>query len=48
MDLKDILEAHKGPFTGQGHKGLSEILTTSWPAQSALNLAILYFILLLT
>ncbi|KAL5646241.1 hypothetical protein ACJX0J_000069 [Zea mays] len=28
--LKDILEAHKGPFTGQGHKGLYEILTTSW------------------
>ena len=23
--LKDILEAHKGPFTGQGHKGLYEI-----------------------
>ncbi|KAL5643912.1 hypothetical protein ACJX0J_000500 [Zea mays] len=22
--LKDILEAHKGPFTGQGHKGLYE------------------------
>lgn len=20
--IKDILEAHKGPFTGQGHKGL--------------------------
>ncbi|MQM10046.1 hypothetical protein Taro_042934 [Colocasia esculenta] len=31
--LKDILEAHKGPFTGQGHKGLYEILTTSWHAQ---------------
>ncbi|XVE92785.1 hypothetical protein REPUB_Repub01dG0130100 [Reevesia pubescens] len=28
--LKDILEAHKGPFTGLGHKGLYEILTTSW------------------
>ncbi|MCL7047054.1 hypothetical protein MKW94_028974 [Papaver nudicaule] len=27
--LKDILEAHKGSFTGQGHKGLYEILTTS-------------------
>ncbi|KAL5771257.1 hypothetical protein ACOSP7_015411 [Xanthoceras sorbifolium] len=31
--LKEILEAHKGPFTGQGHKGLYEILTTSWHAQ---------------
>ena len=39
--LKDILEAHKGPFTGQGHKGLYEILTTSWHAQLALNLAML-------
>ncbi|CAN1204228.1 Photosystem I P700 chlorophyll a apoprotein A2, partial [Linum perenne] len=26
--IKDILESHKGPFTGQGHKGLYEILTT--------------------
>ncbi|CAN1360311.1 Photosystem I P700 chlorophyll a apoprotein A1 [Linum perenne] len=25
--IKDILESHKGPFTGQGHKGLYEILT---------------------
>jgi hypothetical protein len=33
--LKDILEAHKRPFTGQGHKGLYEILTTSWHAQLA-------------
>ncbi|CAN6444999.1 unnamed protein product [Victoria cruziana] len=40
-DLKDILEAHKGPFTGEGHKGLYEILTTSWHAQLALNLAML-------
>ncbi|XP_074570558.1 photosystem I P700 chlorophyll a apoprotein A1-like, partial [Curcuma longa] len=24
--LKDILEAHKGPFTGQGHKGLYETI----------------------
>ena len=37
--LQDILEAHKGPFTGQGHKGLYEILTTSWHAQLSLNLA---------
>ncbi|CAN4116014.1 unnamed protein product [Withania somnifera] len=39
--LKDILEAHKGPFTGRGHKGLYEILTTSWHAQLSLNLAML-------
>ena len=24
--MKEILEAHKGPFTGEGHKGLYEIL----------------------
>ena len=29
--LKDILEVYKGPFTGQGHNGLYEILT-SWHA----------------
>ncbi|CAN6440831.1 unnamed protein product [Victoria cruziana] len=40
-DLKDILEAHKGPFTDEGHKGLYEILTMSWHAQLALNLAML-------
>ncbi|KAF3665620.1 Photosystem I chlorophyll a apoprotein A1, partial [Capsicum annuum] len=39
--LKDILEAHKGPFTGQGHKGLYEILITTWHAQLSLNLAML-------
>ena len=39
--LKEILEAHKGPFTGEGHKGLYEILTTSWHAQLAINLALL-------
>jgi photosystem I P700 chlorophyll a apoprotein A1 len=39
--MKEILEAHKGPFTGQGHKGLYEILTTSWHAQLAINLAML-------
>ncbi|KAJ0622445.1 Photosystem I P700 chlorophyll a apoprotein A1 [Helianthus annuus] len=39
--LKYILEAHKGPFTGQGHKGLYEILTTLWHAQLSLNLAML-------
>ncbi|KAF3773963.1 Photosystem I P700 chlorophyll a apoprotein A1 [Nymphaea thermarum] len=40
-DLKDILEAHTSPFTGEGYKGLYEILTTSWHAQLALNLAML-------
>ncbi len=39
--MKEILEAHKGPFTGQGHKGLYEILTTSWHAQLAINLALM-------
>jgi photosystem I P700 chlorophyll a apoprotein A1 len=39
--MKEILEAHKGPFTGEGHKGLYEILTTSWHAQLAVNLAML-------
>jgi photosystem I P700 chlorophyll a apoprotein A1 len=39
--IKEILEAHKGPFTGEGHKGLYEILTTSWHAQLAINLALL-------
>ena len=38
--FKEILEAHKGPFTGNGHKGLYEILTTSWHAQLAINLAL--------
>ncbi|PHT40425.1 Photosystem I chlorophyll a apoprotein A1 [Capsicum baccatum] len=39
--LKDILEGHKGLFIGQGHKGLYEILTTSWHVQLSLNLAML-------
>jgi photosystem I P700 chlorophyll a apoprotein A1 len=39
--IKEILEGHKGPFTGEGHKGLYEILTTSWHAQLAVNLALL-------
>jgi photosystem I P700 chlorophyll a apoprotein A1 len=39
--LKEILEAHRGPFTGNGHKGLYEVLTTSWHAQLAINLAML-------
>ncbi|PZD74466.1 Photosystem I P700 chlorophyll a apoprotein A1 [Acaryochloris thomasi RCC1774] len=39
--MKEILEGHKGPFTGDGHKGLYEIMTTSWHAQLAVNLALL-------
>jgi photosystem I P700 chlorophyll a apoprotein A1 len=39
--IKEILEAHRGPFTGNGHKGLYEVLTTSWHAQLAINLAML-------
>jgi photosystem I P700 chlorophyll a apoprotein A1 len=39
--IKQILENHKGPFTGEGHKGLYETLTTSWHAQLAINLAML-------
>jgi len=39
--MRDILDAHKGPLTGEGHKGLYEILSNSWHAQLALNLAIL-------
>jgi photosystem I P700 chlorophyll a apoprotein A1 len=38
--IKEILDAHKGPFTGEGHVGLYEILTTSWHAQLAINLAL--------
>jgi photosystem I P700 chlorophyll a apoprotein A1 len=40
-NIRDILEAHRGPLTGIGHKGLYEILTTSWHAQLSLNLAML-------
>ena len=39
--IKEILEAHKGPFTGEGHKGLYEVLTTSWHAQLSINLAMM-------
>jgi photosystem I P700 chlorophyll a apoprotein A1 len=39
--MKELLEGHKGPFTGEGHKGLYEVLTTSWHAQLAINLAML-------
>jgi photosystem I P700 chlorophyll a apoprotein A1 len=34
------ITTHKGPFTGEGHTGLYEILTTSWHAQLAVNLAL--------
>jgi photosystem I P700 chlorophyll a apoprotein A1 len=37
--IKEILENHKGPFTGTGHKGIYENLTTSWHAQLSINLA---------
>ncbi len=37
--IKEILENHKGPFTGEGHKGLYENMTTSWHAQLGTNLA---------
>ena len=39
--MKELLDAHQGPLTGEGHKGLYEILTTSWHAQLAINLALL-------
>jgi photosystem I P700 chlorophyll a apoprotein A1 len=39
--IKEILENHKGPFTGEGHKGLYENMTTSWHAQLGTNLALL-------
>jgi photosystem I P700 chlorophyll a apoprotein A1 len=39
--IKTILEAHWGVITGEGHKGLYEILTTSWNSHLALNLALL-------
>ncbi|MEG4631678.1 photosystem I core protein PsaA [Microcoleus sp. AR_TQ3_B6] len=39
--MKEILENHKGPFTGEGHKGLYEILTNSWHAQLSINLALM-------
>nr|ALP86060.1 photosystem I P700 apoprotein A1 [Phacus orbicularis] len=40
-DMKKLLEAHKGPFTGSGHKGLYEIFNTSWHAQLSVNLAMM-------
>jgi len=40
-DMRKLLEAHKGPFTGNGHKGLYEIFNTSWHAQLSVNLAMM-------
>ncbi|MGA1474151.1 MAG: photosystem I core protein PsaA, partial [Prochlorothrix sp.] len=42
-DMKALLDGHNGPTgeVGNGHKGLYEILTTSWHAQLAVNLALL-------
>ncbi|MEL6780092.1 MAG: photosystem I core protein PsaA, partial [Cyanobacteria bacterium J06597_16] len=37
--FKEVLEAHKGPFTGEGHKGMYEIFTTSWHCHLAWHLA---------
>ena len=41
--MKEILETHKDPLLigGEGHKGLYEVLTSSWHAQLAINLALL-------
>ena len=42
--MKEILDAHQGDpilFGGKGHEGLYEILTTSWHAQLAVNLAMM-------
>jgi photosystem I P700 chlorophyll a apoprotein A1 len=36
--FKEVLEAHKGPFTGEGHKGMYEVFTTSWHCQLSWNL----------
>jgi photosystem I P700 chlorophyll a apoprotein A1 len=41
QSIRVIMEAHQGPITGNGHKGLYGILTTSWHAQLSLNLALL-------
>lgn len=39
--IKDLLEAHKGPPTDQGHKVLHEILKSSWHAHLSTNLTLL-------
>ena len=38
--MHEILQAHRGPLTGEGHTGLYEILFTSWHAQLSINLAL--------
>ncbi|MEM1254930.1 MAG: photosystem I core protein PsaA [Cyanobacteria bacterium P01_H01_bin.21] len=38
--FREVLEAHKGPFTGQGHKGMTEIFTTSWHCNLSWHLAL--------
>nr|YP_009326893.1 photosystem I P700 chlorophyll a apoprotein A1 [Codium simulans]ANJ70804.1 photosystem I P700 chlorophyll a apoprotein A1 [Codium simulans] len=40
-NISDILEAHRGPYTGNGHIGLYTLLINSWHAQLAINLAML-------
>jgi photosystem I P700 chlorophyll a apoprotein A1 len=40
-DINSLLESHRGPFTGSGHKNLYQILMGSWHAQLSLNLAML-------
>lgn len=40
-DIKQILESHTGPYTGDGHVNLYEILTKSWHAQLSINLAMM-------
>jgi len=40
-DIRVMLESHKGPFTGSGHRGLYEIFINSWHAQLSLNLAMM-------
>merc|ERR1711933_658433 len=39
--IKELLDGHYGPISGAGHVGLYEILTMSWHAQLAINLAML-------
>jgi len=39
--IQEILEAHQGPLTGEGHKRLYKIITNSWHVQLSLNLAML-------
>jgi photosystem I P700 chlorophyll a apoprotein A1 len=40
-NMQNLLAAHKGPLTGAGHKALDTILTSSWHAQLAINLAMM-------